>query len=63
MGTLHSAASVIQIHFRYLKHLKENEQAKKKIDKKKDKKQQDKNVMNKDAQDRQPKKKENVSNG
>lgn len=23
MGTLHSAASVIQIHFRYLKHLKE----------------------------------------
>lgn len=25
MGTLHSAASVIQIHFRYLKHLKEAE--------------------------------------
>jgi hypothetical protein len=25
MGTLHSAASVIQIHFRYLRHLKEAE--------------------------------------
>lgn len=24
MGTLHSAASVIQIHFRYLRHLKES---------------------------------------
>lgn len=23
MGTLHSAASVIQIHFRYLKHLRD----------------------------------------
>ena len=23
MGTLHSAASVIQIHFRYLRHLRE----------------------------------------
>ena len=25
MGTLHSAASVIQIHFRYLRHLREAE--------------------------------------
>ena len=29
MGTLHSAASVIQIHFRYRKHLRQAEMQKK----------------------------------
>jgi hypothetical protein len=33
MGTLHAAASVIQIHFRYIKHLRETEKRNKAIQK------------------------------